>query len=119
MFDIGCKFLHRSSLADTNLSGEVSHRGGIAHPYNVLDIDIVTEKDLLVIIDVDNAYQSVAMLSEIVKERRVLTHRGIGIGWIIGWRLIVAEQDDNAVTNKFLQFRTALYVCFLIKHLLS
>ena len=68
---------------DAYLGGEVSDGGRKAHPDDVLYVDVIAQKPLLVVVDVDDARQTVAVLTEVVQERGVLTHRGIAVGGIV------------------------------------
>ena len=53
-------------LGDAHLGGEVADGGREAHPYDVLHVDVVAEEPLLVVVNVDDAYEAVALLAEIV-----------------------------------------------------
>ena len=64
----GLKALHRSCVLYANALCHVVHAVDAAKPNNVLDIDVIAYECLDVVIDVDNAYKTVAVQSEIIKE---------------------------------------------------
>ncbi len=66
--DMRCQLLHRSSLVDAHLCGQVGHRWRKAHPYDVLHVNVVAEKPFFVLVNIDDAHQPVAVLSEVVQE---------------------------------------------------
>ena len=88
----GLQLLHRRRVGHAHLGGHVGHTVDRAIPHDVLDIDIIPDQGLHVVVDVDDAYQAIALLTEVVEERRVLTERIISVVGIIAWRLIVAKE---------------------------
>ena len=108
--------LHRGRLRDAYLSGEVGYAGHEAHPNDVLDVDVVAEEPFLVVVDVDDTHQPVAVLAEIIEEGRVLTHGSVGIGRIVGRCLVVAEEHDDAVAHEPLEFRAAADISLFAEH---
>ena len=89
------QLFHGSRTVDTHLSSQIAHAVNTSIPYDVLDIDIITDKHLLILVDVDDTYQSVSPLSEIVQERGILTEGVIPVVGIVAWRLVVAEKNDD------------------------
>ena len=71
------------------------------------------------VVDVNDADQSVAVLSEIIDERRILTHGSVGIGRIVARSLVVAKEHNDAFAYQFFEFSTSLNVCIFIKHISS
>ena len=82
---------HRSRVGHAYLRGHVGHGVDGAEPYDILDVDVVADKGLLIVVDIDYTDQSVALLSEIVQERRVLTERRIAVVRAIEGAVVVAE----------------------------
>lgn len=66
-----------------NLGSQIGHRRCEAHPHNILYIDIIAKEPLFILVNINNTDQPVAVLSEVVKERRILTHGRVGVGRII------------------------------------
>ena len=62
------QLLHRGGLHDAHLCGQVAHAGHKAHPYNILNVNIVANEQVAVVVYVDDTHQTVAMLSEVVKK---------------------------------------------------
>ena len=56
-------------LADAHLGGQLADRRHVAHPHDVLDVDVVAEQHLAVVVNVDDAGEPVAVLPEEVEER--------------------------------------------------
>ena len=73
----GLQALHRSGVVDAHLHCEVVNALHAAIPYDVLNVYIVTYQGLYVVVNVDDTHKSVTLLSEIIKEGRVLTE------WVI------------------------------------
>ena len=73
----GLQALHRSGVVDAHLLCEVVNALHAAIPYDVLNVNIVTYQGLYVVVNVDDTHKSVTLLSEIIKEGRVLTE------WVI------------------------------------
>ena len=71
------QILHRGGLGDAHLCSEIADAGRVAHPYDILHVDIIAEEPFLVVVDINHTYESIAVLTEVVQERRILTHRGI------------------------------------------
>ena len=90
------KSFHRGCLANANFLGQVADRWRKAHPNNIFYIDIVAKHPLFIIVNIDNTYQPIPMLSKIVKECRILTHGGIRVGGIIIGCLIITKEYNNA-----------------------
>ena len=113
----GLQRLHGSRTADAHLFGKVLYTGYRAIPHDILDVDIVADEHLGALVDVDDTYQSVALLSEVIQERGVLAERIVPIVGIVGGRLVVTKQKNDAVFHHLLQFVAAAYVRFFAKHL--
>ncbi len=107
---------HRGGLRDAHLCGEIGHGRREAHPHDILHVDIIAEEPLLVVVDINHTHQSVAVLAEVIQERRVLPHRCIRIGWIVVGRLVVADENDDAFSHEFLQLSTASDISLFAKH---
>ena len=75
---------HGLGLAHAHLLGQMCHAVHRAIPYDVFDVDVIAEKPLLVIVDVDDTHQSVPVLSEEVEETRVLAEGRVTVIGIIG-----------------------------------
>ena len=86
-----CWGLHRSRVGHAYLRGHVGHGVDGSKPYDVLDVDVVADKGLLIVVDIDHTDQSVALLSEIVQERRILSERRIAVVRAIEGAVVVAE----------------------------
>ena len=91
-----------SSFIGAHLCSHVGHGVYRAIPHDVLDVDVVADEHFAIIVYVDYAHKTVALLTEIIKERRVLTERIVGICRIVAWRFVIAEKYDNSVSYKFL-----------------
>ena len=65
----GTQLRHRGGFADAYLGSQVADGWGEAHPDDVFHVDVVAKQPLFVVVDVDDAHQSVAVLSEIIQER--------------------------------------------------
>ena len=63
---------HRSRPFHAHLVGHVSHRVHRTEPNDVLNVDVVANQCLRIVVDVDDAHQSVAPLSEEIQEGGVL-----------------------------------------------
>ena len=87
----GAQGLHRSRVGHAYLRGHVGHGVDGSKPYDVLDVDVVADKGLLIVVDIDHTDQSVALLSEIVQERRILSERRIAVVRAIEGAVVVAE----------------------------
>ena len=85
------KSLHRQSVLHSHLCSQVANGVNRTVPHNVNHVNVVAHKRLAVVVDVDHAYESFAVLTEIIYERRILSVRIIGICWIVHRRLVVAE----------------------------
>ena len=96
------QLLHRRTFAYSHLCGKVDHTVNRAIPHDVLDVDVVADEHFAIIVYVDYAHKTVALLTEIIEERRVLTERIVGICRIVAWRFVIAEKYDNSVSYKFL-----------------
>ena len=59
----GAQGLHRSRVGHAYLRGHVGHGVDGAEPYDILDVDVVADKGLLIVVDIDHTDQSVALLS--------------------------------------------------------
>ena len=87
-----------------------------AIPHNIFNVDIVAHQRLDIVVDIDNTYQTIAVLSEIVEKRRVLTKRIITVIRKIARRLVVSEEDNNAAFHTFFKLSAAVYVRLFVKH---
>ena len=80
----GAQRAHGSRVVYANLLGHVVHTVDGSIPYNVIDGDVVTDEGLNVVVDVDDTYQSVTVLTEIITEGGVLTEGVIAVVGEIG-----------------------------------
>ena len=113
------QLLHGSRARHAHLGGQVGDRRRVAHPDDVFHVDVVAVEGLGVIVHVDDAHQPVAVLAEVVGERRVLAERRVAVGRVVGRRLVVAEKHDDAVADQPFQFGPAPNVCLFAKHMSS
>ena len=93
----GLEALHGRSILHADALSHIVHTVNTAIPHNVFYVDVVANKRLDVVVDVDDTNKSVAVKSEIIQERRVLTERIIAIGWEITRRLVIAKQYYNCL----------------------
>ena len=112
----GLEALHGRSILHADALSHIVHTVNTAIPHNVFYVDVVANKRLDVVVDVDDTYKSVTVKSEIIQERRVLTERIIAIGWEITRRLVIAKQYYNATLYKLLKLGAAVHVGCLVKH---
>ena len=112
----GLESLHGRCILHADALSHIVHAVNTAIPHNVFNIDVVANKRLDVVVDVDDTYKSVTVQSEIIQERRVLTERIIAIGREITRRLVIAKQYDNATLYKLLKLGAAVHVGSLVKH---
>ena len=110
------QMLHGQCFIGAALLRHIVHALNRAIPHDILNVDIVSNQDVAVIIDIDNAYQSVALQTEIIEERRILTERVVTVIGKINWRLIVAKKNDDTFVNELLEFIAPPYVSSCIKH---
>ena len=78
----------------------------------VRDITAITGQHPIV----THARKSVAVLAEVVDERGVLAEGRVGVCRVVGRRLVVAKQYDDAAAHELLQLGAAPYVGFFAKH---
>ena len=112
----GAEGRHRSRVADAHLSSKIGHAVHRAIPHDVFDVDVVAYEGFRVVVHVNHAHQPVALLSEVIEERRVLTKWIVGVVGIVVGRFVVAEQHDDAVSHELLQFVAAVGICFFTEH---
>ena len=62
------QMLHGQCFIGTTLLCHIVHAMNRAIPNDVLNVDIVTNQDVAVVINVDNAYQSITLQTEIIEE---------------------------------------------------
>ena len=86
------QLLHGGRIGHTHLGGHVGYTVHRAIPHDILDIDVVTHQDFLIVVDVNHTHQPVTLLPEVVQERRVLAERVISVVGIVARRLVVAEE---------------------------
>jgi hypothetical protein len=113
----GTEVRHRGGLSDTYFGGEVGYAGGIAHPHNILYVNVIAEEPFLVVVYINETEEAIAVLTEIIKEGRILTHGRIGVGRIVGRTFIVAGQQDDATAKESLQFRATTDIGFFLEHI--
>ncbi len=97
------------------LRGHICYTVYTAVPDDVVYVDIVAEQILLVIVDIDDADESVALQAKVVEECAVLTEV-VDIAGVVGGAIVVARQKDEATAHKLLQGLAALSISLFIKH---
>ena len=107
---------HRSAVGYTHLGGHVAHTVHTAVPYDVFYVDVVADEGLLILVDVDHAHQAVALLTEVVEKRGVLAEGVIGVGGVVARRLVVAEEQNDAVAHEFFQAGAAVDIGLFAEH---
>ena len=60
------QFLERSGVAYAYLLGQVFHAIHAAIPYDILYADVIADERFLVVVYVNDTYQSVSLLSEVI-----------------------------------------------------
>ena len=112
----GFQAFHGSRIVNAHLLCHIVHAVYAAIPHNIFNVDIVAHQRLDIVVDIDNTYQSIAVLSEIVEKRRVLTKRIITVIGKIARRLVISEEDNNAAFHKFFKLSAAVYIRLFVKH---
>ena len=107
---------HGGCVGHTHLFGHIADAVDSAIPYDILYIDVVANERLAVVVDVDDTYQSVTVLSEIVNKGGVLPKGEIGIVGIILGRLVVAKEQDDTVAYQFFEFCASTDIGFFCEH---
>ena len=72
---------HRGRICHAHLCCEVADAVYAAIPHYVFNIDVVADERLFVVVYVYHSDQSVAVLTEIIEERRVLSERVVTVVW--------------------------------------
>lgn len=111
------KRCHRGRVGHSHLGRHVAHSVYRAIPYDVVNVYIVAHKGLLAALYINHTYQSVALLPEIVEERRVLAEWIETVCREVGRRFVVAEQEDDTVFYEFAQLGATVDVGFFAEHL--
>ena len=75
----GLKLFHGRSAGHACAAGHVGHAVNRTIPYDVVDVDVVADKSLGALVQVDYSYQPVAAETEIIQERRILAERVITV----------------------------------------
>ena len=84
-----------------------------AVPHDVVDVYLVAHEQLATRVDVEYAHQTVALLTEKVEKRAVLTEL-IRIGRVVDGTVVVTEKQNQAVAHLAAPARRgALYRSFL------
>ena len=97
----------------------LSHVGNALYaavPYDVFYIYVVSDECVYIVVDVNHTHESIAVLSEIIEERGVLSEGEIGVGGIVGRRLIVAKQYYHSAFDQSLEFIPSIDISFFTKH---
>ena len=102
---------HRCTLPHSALLGHISHAIHRAEPDNVIQVYIVTDKPFFSRISIDNTNKSVAVLAEVIQERRILTEL-VCVGRIITWGVVVTENENESISDFPTQQFASVYVCF-------
>ena len=114
LLDEVCQSLHRHGMCHATLCCQVRNTVNTAEPNDVLNVDVVANEVLPVIVNVDDASQAFAVLPIEVKERAVLTE-AIYVAGIVGRRVVVAHEQDDARTDSLFEQPSPLDVSILIK----
>ena len=77
--------LHRSGVAHSDLLSHVVNTVHATVPHDVVDIDVVADECLNVVVNINHAYETVALLTEIIEEGGILTERIICVVRIVCW----------------------------------
>ena len=110
------QLLHGSRVGHAHLGSHVGHAVHRAIPHDILDVDVVAHQDFLIVVDVNHTHQTVALLTEVVQERRILAEGIVSVIGIITRRLVVAKQQNHAVAHELLQLVASLDVSLFLKH---
>ena len=112
--DVG-QFAHGGVVLHAHALGHLADALHRAVPYNIVDVYLVAHQIFDVVVHVDDAYQTVSLQTEVVEERAVLT-KLVCVGRIIGWRIIVAEQENEAAPHKLSELFAALRISSCAEH---
>ena len=82
---------------------QVAHRSAVGYTH-------------LGLVDVNHAHQAVALLTEVVEKRGVLAEGVIGVGGVVARRLVVAEEQNDAVAHEFFQAGAAVDIGLFAEH---
>ena len=102
---------HGSTAADAGLRSHVGHAVDRTEPYNVLNVDVVTDKPFLARVGIDDANEAIAMKAEIIEEGTVLTEL-VGIGRIVDGRIVVTCEQNQSVFHALPQESAPSYIGF-------
>ena len=108
VYDVG-HAAHRSMIGNTCFLRQVAHRLYATVPHNVVDVNLVAAKNLVVRVGIHDANQSFAVLCEIVEERAILPIL-IGVRRIVHRCIIIAKEQNDAVAHELPKFLAALNV---------
>ena len=112
---IGHQLVGRTCLGDAH-GGRLLVQGGLgAHPNDVVDGEFVAEDDFPVLVDVNHGIQPGKVQAEIIKEGGVLPVAE-GVVLVVQSLFVVAQEQQHALADSFLQRGTALHVSFFCKH---
>ena len=111
------KLLHRCAFFHSCVFCHIMNAVNASIPYDVVNINVVADKQLLVVVNVDYSNESVSLRSEIIKERRVLTEWIISVSREIRRRLIVAEKDYDTALYELLELGASVDVGFFAEHI--
>jgi hypothetical protein len=73
----------------------LGYRGQEAGPDDVIDCELGAEDDLTPIVEVDDCGEPRIVNAEEIEERAVLSEV-VGVGRVIHWALVVAEEEQDA-----------------------
>ena len=110
----GLQLAHGRTVSHSALAGHVGHAIYLAKPYDVVDADVVAHECLAVGIYVYHTHQPLAVLSVEIQERAVLAEP-VTVGGIVGWRVVVAEEQHQSAAQTLFQRLTPLYVDFFVE----
>ena len=79
------KAFHRSRIAHSDLFCHIVNTVHRTIPHDIVNVDIVADEGLDVVVNINHTYETVALLTEIIEERRILTERIICVVGKVGW----------------------------------
>ena len=82
---------HGGCVGHAHLCGHIGHAVYVPVPHYILYVYVVAHQRFLVVVDVYDTHQAVALQPEVVQECGVLTKGIVAVVRKIGRRLIVAE----------------------------
>ena len=110
LLDEGGEGGHGAGFTGTALLGHRLHGVDGTVPDDVVDVNLIAQKEVAAAVSVQNADEAVALLAEEIEERTVLTEF-VGIGRVVVGAVVVAEKEHQTRTDQLAQFGAASSVC--------